>query len=266
MVTSVQILAFLVAAMHACNAMASTGSSASSSNSSLLFIFVDDLRAQAGVYGQAGMRTPAIDGLAARGVTFLRAYTAVTVCSPSRTAALTGMAPDASRLWTIGPYVRKTAPRGDSIVTLPQALRAAGWSATGAGKVWHPGVSSGGDPAWGGGAVGGDDGGYSWDFNSSSGVDPRLQYWECDAWMNSTGQSPASVGLPGGNGCVTSPECVACLKAQNGTDGHAITVTTCSDECYVDSMIASHVSSVFEARSHAQKVQQKPRLGLFLWA
>ena len=214
----------------------------------LLFVIVDDLRAQAGAYGQATL-TPAMDALAARGVTFTRAYCAVTVCSPSRTALLTGVRPDANRLWTIGPYFRDTAPQGAAIVTLPQALRARGAAAAGAGKVWHPGVSSGGDPAWGGGAVGGDDGGYSWDYNRSSGVDPRLQFYECDAWMNSTGQSPRSAGIPDGAGCVTSPDCVACLVAQNGTDGHAVTVTTCADACYVDSMIASYATGALAAHA-----------------
>ena len=89
----------------------------------LLFVIVDDLRAQAGAYGQATL-TPAMDALAARGVTFTRAYCAVTVCSPSRTALLTGVRPDANRLWTIGPFFRTTAPQGAAIVTLPQALRA----------------------------------------------------------------------------------------------------------------------------------------------
>ena len=66
----------------------------------VLFIAVDDLRPQMGVYGQTTL-TPNLDALAARGVAFSRAYCQVSVCSPSRTSFLTGMRPDATRLWTM---------------------------------------------------------------------------------------------------------------------------------------------------------------------
>ena len=100
----------------------------------LLVVLVDDLRAQGGAFGQTTL-TPSIDALAARGVTFTRAYAAVSLCSPSRTALLTGMRPDETRLWTIGPYFRNTAPAGSggAIVTLPQALRERGARTSGAG-------------------------------------------------------------------------------------------------------------------------------------
>lgn len=200
----------------------------------LLFIIVDDLRAQLGGPFEQSTLTPNLNALAARGVSFTRAYVQVSLCSPSRTSMLTGMRPDATKLWTIGPYFRNTSTAGARIVTLPQLLRGSGWPATGAGKVWHPGTSSGGDPSWGGGDVGGDDMPYSWSYSAPPSVDPRVLYWECDAWTNSTGQSTASAGVPGGAGCVTTPACLACLEKYNGTDQHAITVTPCPDECYVD--------------------------------
>jgi len=191
---------------------------AASAKPNLLYVVVDDLRPQlSGAYGQTAMITPNVARLQAQGVTFTRAYAQVSVCSPSRTSFLTGMRPDQTRLWTIGPYFRKTAgaDRGDRIVTLPQALKAAGWNATGAGKVWHPGVSSGGDPAWGGGCVGGNDMPRSWSHAAPRGVDPRLLFWECDSWSNNTAQSPAASGLRGGRGCVTTPACVACFRQEN---------------------------------------------------
>jgi iduronate 2-sulfatase len=148
----------------------------------LLFVMVDDLRAQlGGAYGQTTL-TPNLDRLAARGVSFTRAYVQVSLCSPSRTSILTGMRPDATRLWTIGPYFRRTAglSRGADIISLPQLLKGSGLNATGAGKIWHPGVSSGGLPTWGG-SVGGDDQPFSWSEHVPPGVDSRLVYWECDA-------------------------------------------------------------------------------------
>lgn len=181
----------------------------------LLFIVVDDLRPQAsGVYEQTTL-TPNIQRLQNQGVTFTRAYTQVSVCSPSRTSFLTGVRPDRTRLWTIGPYFRKTTATANNIVTLPQIMKASGRTSTGAGKVWHPGTSSGGEASWGGGGVGGDDMPWSFSYTPQEGVDPRVQYWECDAWTNSTGQSSASAGLPGGQGCVTSPSCLECLIVSN---------------------------------------------------
>lgn len=217
----------------------------SASSQNVLFIIVDDLRAQAGAFGQRTI-TPNIDRLAARGVTFTRAYVQISLCSPSRTSILTGRRPDSTRLWTIGPYFRNTTSAASSITTLPQLLRAS-MATTGAGKIWHPGTSSGGDSTWGGGSVGGDDMPMSWSIPVPPGVDPRVLFWECDAWTNSTGQSAASAGVAGGAGCVTTPECVACLVAHNGTDEHAVTVTPCSDECYVDNMIATRVSGVLSS-------------------
>jgi hypothetical protein len=128
---------------------------ATAAAANLLYIVVDDLRTElGGVYGVEGMVTPGIDRLMGEGTTFSRAYTQVTVCSPSRTSFLTGMRPRNTRTWTIGPYFRDQAHNASSIVTVSQALKTAGWNVTGAGKVWHPGSSSGGalTPS-----VGGDD-------------------------------------------------------------------------------------------------------------
>ena len=185
-------------------------------------------------------------------MTFTRAYTRVTVCSPSRTAMLTGLRPERSRLWTIGPYWRNTTRAAGvpgTFVTLPEALKARGLNATGAGKVWHPGTSSGGDPSWGGGAVGGDDQPWSWSYSPVAGVDPRLLYWECDAWTNSTGQSSRSAGIPGGEGCVTSGACVACLERYNATLVHSWTHSPCDDLCYVDPMIAQYGAAALAERA-----------------
>jgi iduronate 2-sulfatase len=129
--------------------------SASVARPNVLFIIVDDLGARVGgsyAQPQPGLTpaTPNIVRLQEEGVSFTRAYTRVTLCSPSRTALLTGLRPEESRLWTIGPYWRVTTSRaaaGD-YVTLPQALKLSGYNTTGAGKVWHTGTSSGGLPSW----------------------------------------------------------------------------------------------------------------------
>lgn len=97
-------------------------------------------------YGQKQVQTPNLDRLQASGTTFLRAYCQVALCSPSRTSLLTGLRPDVSKVWTIGPYFRHTMGEaaGDAVVTLPQHFRLNGFHTTGAGKIFHPGSSSGG--------------------------------------------------------------------------------------------------------------------------
>lgn len=167
-----------------------------------------------------------------------------------------GTRPDRTRLYTIGPYFRVTgAPAAADIVTLPQAMKLSGRNTTGAGKIWHPGTSSGGDPRWGNGLVGGDDMPHSFSLpqGGAGGVDPRLLVWECDAWGNSTGQSAAGAGLPGGMGCVTSPECVSCLVAHNATNGHSWVTSPCADLCYVDAMIAEHASNELRLRAQTKE-------------
>ena len=243
----------------------------------LLFIIVDDLRTEISHrYGQSEMKTPGIAALQEAGITFTRAYTAVTVCSPSRTALLTGMRPDVTRLWTIGPYFRDTAGInvGPSIITLPQLLKNNGYNVTGAGKVFHPGTSSGGDANWGGGSVGGDDMPYSWTTVVPPGVDSRLTYWECDCWNNGTGQSAKSAGIKGGQGCVTSPACVTCLEKYNATQRVSWVSSPCDDLCYVDAMIGDHIIDVIQNPQLPSLPQatfvgfKRPHLGFYVpeWA
>ncbi len=61
----------------------------------LLFILADDLGwADTTLYGHTKFyRTPNLDRLAKRGVTFTRAYSASPLCSPTRSAILTGLSP-----------------------------------------------------------------------------------------------------------------------------------------------------------------------------
>lgn len=57
----------------------------------IVFIMVDDLGyGELGAYGQQKIRTPHLDGLAAEGMKFTRAYAASPVCAPTRASLLTG--------------------------------------------------------------------------------------------------------------------------------------------------------------------------------
>jgi len=113
----------------------------------LLVFLADDLGARdLGCTGSSFYRTPAIDGLAAAGMRFTRAYAACPVCSPTRAALVTGRHParvgitnflGGNRRGALLPaeYLRALP---ESEVTVSELLRAAG-RATGVFGKWHLG-------------------------------------------------------------------------------------------------------------------------------
>ena len=65
----------------------------------VLFIAIDDLRPALGCYGDPLAKSPNIDQFARSARQFNRAYVQQAVCGPSRTALLTGLLPDHTRVW-----------------------------------------------------------------------------------------------------------------------------------------------------------------------
>jgi arylsulfatase A-like enzyme len=101
----------------------------------VLFIAVDDLRDWVGhLGGHPNAKTPNIDRLAKQGVSFTRAYCPAPLCNPSRVSLLTGVAPSRSGVYGNGETLRDKLPNA---VTLMQHFRASGYSARGAGKIFH---------------------------------------------------------------------------------------------------------------------------------
>jgi len=100
----------------------------------VLFIVADDLRTNLGCYGDPVAHTPHLDGLAARGVLFERAYAQQTICNPSRSSVMTGKRPGTLRLWNLGTHFRDLVP---DVVTLPQLFKQAGYFTRSIGKVNH---------------------------------------------------------------------------------------------------------------------------------
>ena len=100
----------------------------------VLFIVVDDLRPELGCYGRDYIKSPNIDALAKTGVAFDRAYCQQAVCSPSRTAVLTGLRPDTTKVWDLVTHFRVAQPNA---VTLMQNFKNNGYFVQGMGKVFH---------------------------------------------------------------------------------------------------------------------------------
>lgn len=116
----------------------------------ILFIMTDDLGIRdLGVYGSDYHHTPRLDALAAEGVRFTDAYTASSICSPTRASILTGRFPQRVHLTDALPWDR--LPENPRLVppnhlkelpsdypTFAKALREAGYRTALFGK-WHLG-------------------------------------------------------------------------------------------------------------------------------
>ena len=114
----------------------------------VLFIVVDDLRPELGCYGNKIIKSPSIDRIATRGTLFNHAYCSQAVCSPSRTALLTGLRPDTTRVWDLETHFRVAQP---DCITLPQYFKANGYWCAALSKVYHAGFEDGrswNEPHW----------------------------------------------------------------------------------------------------------------------
>ena len=101
----------------------------------VLMIAVDDLNHWIGHLGRNNQtKTPNLDALAARGVTFTRANCAAPVCNPSRTALMSGMRPSTSGVYNNNQDFRPHVPRES---TLNATFKKAGYDLYGCGKIYH---------------------------------------------------------------------------------------------------------------------------------
>ncbi len=82
----------------------------------ILWLVAEDLGPELGCYGTAEVATPNLDRLAGQGMRFTRAYTTGPVCSPSRSAFMTGM-----YQITIGAHNHRS--HRDDGYRLPQGVR-----------------------------------------------------------------------------------------------------------------------------------------------
>ena len=148
---------------------------AAAARPNILYLMADDMRPQLGAYGQALMKTPQLDALAASSLVFDAAYTQFSYCAPSRASFLTGRRPDRTKVLNFDHTFREFHPNW---TTLPEYFKNQGYFTTAAGKIFHDGED---DPQ-------------SWSFasNQTQWVEKALGD-DCDAMYNYCAITPQSV-------------------------------------------------------------------------
>jgi arylsulfatase A-like enzyme len=84
----------------------------------ILWIYIEDQDPRYGCYGEPLVKTPNIDSLAEQGVLFERAYSPAPVCSPSRSAVITG-----SYAIRLGVHVQRSSRFPGEEIFLPEAVK-----------------------------------------------------------------------------------------------------------------------------------------------
>jgi len=102
----------------------------------IVIVMADDMGwGDSGTYGHKVIKTPSMDKLAARGMKFTQGYSASGVCSPSRSAILTGRTPYRNGVWRHLSGTHKAHLRRSEI-TYPELLKTVGYQTCHVGK-WH---------------------------------------------------------------------------------------------------------------------------------
>ena len=99
----------------------------------VLLIIADDQGRDLGVYENPILRTPHLDELAARGTLFTHAFATVSSCSPSRAVLFTGLYSHTNGMYGLAHDIHNVHLL-PSVRTLPQMLKAAGYSTALVGK------------------------------------------------------------------------------------------------------------------------------------
>jgi len=129
MPSDIVVKKLLLITLTAAHLAATLESQGAPQRANVLFIAVDDLRAQLGCYGDSEIISPNIDRLAARGVRFDRAWCNIPRCGASRASVITGIRAPAD-IWNCYEIPL-------NYVTLPAWFSKHGYRTISNGKVLH---------------------------------------------------------------------------------------------------------------------------------
>ena len=116
--------------------MVCTISAFSQERPNIVVFLADDMGwGDSGTYGHPLIQTPNMDKLAAEGMKFTQCYSASGVCSPSRSAILTGRTPYRNGVWRHLSGMHQAHLR-ESEITYPKLLKEVGYETAHVGK-WH---------------------------------------------------------------------------------------------------------------------------------
>ncbi|HUP80776.1 MAG TPA: sulfatase-like hydrolase/transferase, partial [Pirellula sp.] len=101
----------------------------------VVFLTDDQGWGDLGCYGHPIIQSPNIDRFATEGMRFTQCYSACSVCSPSRSAILTGRTPYRNGVWRWIPEGSQYHLR-TSEIALPTLLKKSGYDTCHVGK-WH---------------------------------------------------------------------------------------------------------------------------------
>ncbi len=118
-----------------CSIVVATVAAAPAQKPNILLIIADDLNDWIGpLGGHPQAKTPNLDKLAARGVTFRNAQCPAPLCNPSRAAFMSGMRPSTTGIYHNQQVWMPHIGRG---LCLNDYLRKFGYTSLGAGKIYH---------------------------------------------------------------------------------------------------------------------------------
>jgi len=116
--------------------LSSPAARADSDRPNIVVFVADDMGwGDSGTYGHKLIQTPNLDRLASQGVKFTQCYSAAGVCSPSRSAILTGRTPYRNGVWRHLSGNHEAHLR-TSEITYPKLLKSIGYETCHVGK-WH---------------------------------------------------------------------------------------------------------------------------------
>lgn len=110
----------------------------------IIYIMTDDLGyADLSCYGRKDYQTPNLDKLASQGMRFTHAYAAAPVCTPTRTAFMTGRYPARASIGLLEPWIPEKRDRSIGLKAADHSVAAlvkkAGYETALIGK-WHLGI------------------------------------------------------------------------------------------------------------------------------